>query len=146
MISKEIAKKYHVIPLQAKTEGVKKTLFLAMSEPTNILAIEEVEFLTGFTVKPVIVTDSQLGQAIQRYYEDQSWINIEPLTEQVTVIGQKDLEALHEVPQKETLEMKNIKPQEHHDPELLALIRLLVKKGLITKDEYFDELKRLREH
>lgn len=156
LITPEVAKKYHIIPLELKKGGGKKTLYIAMSEPTNILAIDEVSFLTGLTVNPVIATDSQISQAIDKFYNDRDWIEIEPLTEKVTSAEDNSPEIVHEVTLKEQEEIEietesNLNEGEtdakgvFKNPELLALIRLLVKKGLISKEEFVTELNQIME-
>ncbi|MDT8318086.1 MAG: hypothetical protein RQ824_08865 [bacterium] len=150
LITAEIAKKYHIIPLELKAGTAKKTLFIAMSEPTNILAIDEVSFLTGLTVKPVIATDSQIAAAIDKFYNHRDWIEIEPLTEKITTAEESSPEIIppeiiHHVSLKEQEEEKKAAKSAVKNPELLALIRVLVKKGLISRDEFMTELKTLKD-
>lgn len=150
LITAEIAKKYHIIPLELKTDAGKKTLFIAMSEPTNILAIDEVSFLTGLTVRPVIATDSQIATAIDKLYNHRDWIEIEPLTEKITTAEESspDIiapEIIHHVSLKEQKEEKMASKSVVKNPELLALIRVLVKKGLISRDEFVTELNNLKD-
>lgn len=68
LIPEEIATKHNVLPLGVKVEGGKKTLFIATSDPTNLEAIDEIQFLTGYTVKPIIAADSAIVKAIKDYY------------------------------------------------------------------------------
>ena len=145
LITAEVAKKYHIIPLELKKGTGKKTLFIAMSEPTNILAIDEVSFLTGLTVRPVIATDSQISSAIDKCYNHRDWIEIEALSEKITTAEEKSPEIIHHVSLKEQEEEKKASKSVVKNPELLALIRVLVKKGLISRDEFVTELKHLKE-
>ncbi len=64
LISQETAKKYMVLPLSR----VGPTLTLAMVDPTNVLAIDDIKFMTGLQVEPVIVSEAALADAIERYY------------------------------------------------------------------------------
>lgn len=64
LISQETAKKYMVLPLSR----VGPTLTLAMVDPTNVLAIDDIKFMTGLQVEPVIVSEAALAEAIERYY------------------------------------------------------------------------------
>ena len=145
LITAEIAKKYHIIPLELKKGAGKKTLFIAMSEPTNIMAIDEVSFLTGLTVRPVIATDSQISKAIDRFYNHREWIEIEPLSEKITSAEDSSPEIVHEITLKEQEQIKSDSKSVVKNPELLALIRVLVKKGLISKEEFITELKQLKD-
>ncbi len=139
LVPRDVARQFHIIPVDMKESGGKKVIFLAMSEPTNMLAIDEVAFLTGTPTKPVIATDSQIESALQKYYENKGYVRIEPLKEKVPVIDQDKLEIIHEVPLKE----KKTIQQKKQAADLLALIRILVKKGVITHQEYEDELTEL---
>jgi type IV pilus assembly protein PilB len=64
LISQETARKYMVLPLSR----VGPTLTLAMVDPTNVLAIDDIKFMTGLQVEPVIVSEAALGGSIERYY------------------------------------------------------------------------------
>ena len=148
LISTEIARKYHVIPLTTKESGGKKYLFLAMSDTNNMLAIEEIEFLTNHRVKPIIATDSQIDNAIEHFYDEKTWVQIEPLTDKIKTFDrdESNMEVFHEVPMKERVQEEAKKKKEpiEKDPQLLALIRVLVKKGIFTREEYVDELKQIK--
>lgn len=150
LITAEIATKYHIVPIELKKGAGKKTLYIAMSEPTNILAIDEVAFLTGLNVSPVIATDSQISKAIDKIYNHRDWIDIEPLSEKITSPEENSPEIIapeiiHHVSVKEQDEEKKTSKSVVKNPELLALIRVLVKKGLISKEEFMKELKQVIE-
>jgi type IV pilus assembly protein PilB len=57
--------KHHLIP----TGLVRSTLTLAMADPSNLMAINEVKFLTGYDVKVAVTAPSVIQQAIERYYD-----------------------------------------------------------------------------
>lgn len=63
-IPAETARKFHVLPLSL----AKKTLRLAMADPNNVFAIDDISFMTGFKVEPVVASESALEVAIDRYY------------------------------------------------------------------------------
>jgi hypothetical protein len=60
----DLAKEHHVVPL--KLEG--NRLSLAMSDPTDFKAIEEIGFVTGHVVMPFIAADVQISWALSTYY------------------------------------------------------------------------------
>lgn len=68
LIPKKIAVKHNIFPLGIKTEGGKKTLFIATSDPTNPEAIDEIQFLIGHTVKPILAADQDILNAIIEEY------------------------------------------------------------------------------
>lgn len=143
-ITLEVAKQYNVIPIEKKEDDKRKSLFLAMSDPTNTIVIDEISFLTGYRVSPVIGTDSQIAAAIDRCYFGRDWIEIKPLSARVETVKQEEMVVIHESVRKETNETEETTKQLGKKSELLALIRVLVKNGHISIDEFKKELKSLR--
>jgi type IV pilus assembly protein PilB len=64
-VPRALVQKHHVLP----TGLVRSTLTLAMADPSDLTAIDDVKFLTGYDVKVVIAAPSVLQQAIERYYD-----------------------------------------------------------------------------
>ena len=64
LIPSSIVKKYFIIPINRV--GTKLTL--AMVDPSNLTVIDEVEFITGFNVEPVIASENKIIDAIKIYY------------------------------------------------------------------------------
>jgi type IV pilus assembly protein PilB len=65
LVPKEVALKHTVLPVQRAGS----TLIVAMSDPSNIYAIDDLKFLTGLKIEPVVTTDAAIEEAIVRYYE-----------------------------------------------------------------------------
>jgi type IV pilus assembly protein PilB len=64
LVSLELVKKHMVLPLRR----VGATLTVAMLEPTNMLALDDLKFRTNYTIEPVIAAESALIEAIKKYY------------------------------------------------------------------------------
>jgi type IV pilus assembly protein PilB len=64
LIPASIAKKHFIIP----TNRMGAKLTLAMVDPSNILVIDEVKFITGFRVEPVVASENEIIDAIKKYY------------------------------------------------------------------------------
>ena len=64
LIPASIAKKYFIIPVNR----VGPKLTLAMADPSNIIVIDEVKFITGFNVEPVVASEVEIIDAIKKYY------------------------------------------------------------------------------
>ena len=60
----ELARKYIVLPL-ARSGA---TLTIAMADPTNVFAMDEIRFMTGYNVEPVVASETSLEEAIDKYY------------------------------------------------------------------------------
>ena len=65
LVPAELAQKYRVVPIRA--DG--KKLALAMEDPTDFKAIDEVAFVTGYVVLPHIVPDIRITSALSKYYQ-----------------------------------------------------------------------------
>ncbi|HEY0077865.1 MAG TPA: type IV-A pilus assembly ATPase PilB [Pyrinomonadaceae bacterium] len=64
LIPREVAEKYSVLPLSR----VGATLTLAMVDPTNVFAMDDIKFMTGLNIEPVVVSEASVQEAIERYY------------------------------------------------------------------------------
>jgi len=60
----ELVKKYHIIPI--KRRGA--TLCIAMIDPSDVFAIDDIKFMTGYNIEPVIATESSVHETIQQFY------------------------------------------------------------------------------
>jgi type IV pilus assembly protein PilB len=72
LISHEVALKYTVLPISK----VGATLTLAMADPTNVFAMDDIKFMTGLNVEPVIASESSLQIAITKYYSSSKAIDV----------------------------------------------------------------------
>ena len=72
LIPQEVAQKYSVIPLSR----VGATLTLAMVDPTNVFAMDDIKFMTGLNVEPVIASEASLNVAITKYYSSSKAIEV----------------------------------------------------------------------
>ena len=64
LIPQEVAQKHSVLPLSR----VGATLTLAMVDPTNVFALDDVKFMTGLNVEPVVVAEASIQHSIAKYY------------------------------------------------------------------------------
>ncbi len=64
LISHEVASKYTVLPISK----VGATLTMAMADPTNVFAMDDIKFMTGLNVEPVIASEAAIQIAIGNYY------------------------------------------------------------------------------
>ncbi len=65
LLPKEVVEKYQILPVNRA--GC--TLILAMADPSNIYAIDDVKFLTGYNVEVVVAPETDLLEMINKYYE-----------------------------------------------------------------------------
>lgn len=68
-ISEDEAKRHLVVPLKIEVSGNRRRLIVAMADPTNVPAIDELQFKTGTVIQPVVATFTQVRRAVPYYYE-----------------------------------------------------------------------------
>jgi hypothetical protein len=146
LIKPEIAKKYQVIP--ATKEG--GTLHLAMLDPLDIEAMDEIRFITGLTIKPTLALESEIKDAIRKYYDGEV-VTRKQATTTLYHRGHDSggkMEVIHgselNMPKASTsdasspiLSKEDTAQQSLDDTRLRldALIALLIDKELITREE-----------
>ncbi len=64
LVPAETAVKYQVIPVGRSATS----LTLAMTDPTNVFAMDDIKFMTGLHVEPVVASETSVREAIARYY------------------------------------------------------------------------------
>ena len=83
LIPQEVAQKHSVLPLSR----VGATLTLAMVDPTNVFAMDDVKFMTGLNVEPVVVAEASIQEAIAKYYGSGKEIELSSLSDDVVYEG-----------------------------------------------------------
>jgi type IV pilus assembly protein PilB len=87
LIPSEIAQKHQVIPIN-RTGNI---LTVAMADPSNIFAIDDVKFMTGFKVEPVVAAETSIKNAINKYYDSAGMVE-----DIMKNFDDKDVEALRD--------------------------------------------------
>src|SRR5438093_2222405 len=64
LIPSEVAQKYLILPV-SRTGA---TLTVAMVDPTNVFAMDDIKFMTGYNVEPVVASEVAIKEAIDKYY------------------------------------------------------------------------------
>jgi len=64
LVPVETAKRYQILPLSR----VGASLTIAMVDPTNVFAMDDIKFMTGFNIEPVVASESAIADAIEKAY------------------------------------------------------------------------------
>ncbi|MEK7215774.1 MAG: type II secretion system protein GspE, partial [Chloroflexota bacterium] len=64
LVPQETAQRYQVVPLSR----VGSTLTIAMVDPTNVFAMDDIKFMTGLNVEPVVASETAINEAISKFY------------------------------------------------------------------------------
>ncbi|MCP4548978.1 MAG: type IV-A pilus assembly ATPase PilB [bacterium] len=65
LVSEDIATRFHLLPISRQG----RTLVVAMCNPDNLFAIDDLKFYTGLEISPVVVPDNEVKEAIDKYYD-----------------------------------------------------------------------------
>lgn len=165
LITPEIAEKYVLFPVSFVQEGPRSLLLVAMSDPLNFDAISEVEFVSNYKVKPALSPHSLIEKLIRRYYlgidtdpieitpdssmSPYSEINV-PLNEQEITFDEESKPKVSKVENKTEITDSKIvtfskSDKIAQDLQFVAVVRLLIKKGIISKEELIDEINKLKQ-
>jgi type IV pilus assembly protein PilB len=99
LVSKEVCEKHRLIPVSRSGSS----LIVAMADPANLNAIDDIKFLTRFNVEPVVASETAIMSAMDRYY------NAGPSYEEVMAdfqIEDEDIDFASETDDINTLELE----------------------------------------
>jgi type IV pilus assembly protein PilB len=65
LIPHEVAQKHNVIPISRAGS----TLILATADPSNIFALDDIKFLTGYNIQPVVAGEEAIRRTIETHYD-----------------------------------------------------------------------------
>jgi len=92
LIPADVARKYQFIPV-SKTGA---TLTVAMADPTNVFAMDDITFITGYRVEPVVAAEEALREAIDKYYGTTHAMELKKVMEDLSTVEEASLEVLEE--------------------------------------------------
>ena len=79
LIPVEIAQKYMIMPIHR----IRSFLTLAMVDPTDLAALEDVKFRTSLSIQPVITSETSIKNAINKYYGSSSAVRLKKKLDEV---------------------------------------------------------------
>ncbi len=91
-IPSDVAQKYLLIPI----ERTGATLTVAMADPSNVFALDDVRFITGYQVEPVVAAEASIREAISRYYGSSHDIQLKEVMDEFSKQEVADLEVEEE--------------------------------------------------
>jgi type IV pilus assembly protein PilB len=92
LIPADVARKYNILPVN-KTGA---TITIAMADPTNVFAMDDIKFMTGYNVEPVVASELGIKAAIDNYYGSTSSLELKKVMEDLQSAENSDLEVLEE--------------------------------------------------
>ena len=92
LIPADVARKYNILPVN-KTGA---TITIAMADPTNVFAMDDIKFMTGYNVEPVVASELGIKAAIDNYYGSTSSLELKKVMEDLQQSESADLEVLED--------------------------------------------------
>ncbi len=92
LIPGDVARKYNILPVN-KTGA---TITIAMADPTNVFAMDDIKFMTGYNVEPVVASELGIKAAIDNYYGTTSSLELKKVMEDLQTQESADLEVLED--------------------------------------------------
>ena len=124
LVPVEVVHKHHVIPV--KRSGA--TLSLAMADPTNVFAVDDIKFMTGYEIEPMIASDAAVMAAIAKSYDVSSKQLQTVLKDMETLDADASLSVVHE----EEVDINQLKA-EVEDAPVVKLANLILVEAIKKK-------------
>jgi type IV pilus assembly protein PilB len=126
LIPQDTAIRYQIVPLSR----VGSTLTIAMTDPTNVFAMDDIKFMTGFNVEPVVASETAIAEAISKFYgEAQSGEELSKVMKDLTGEEAADLELAAEEQETNLAELERAA----EEAPIIKLVNLIltdaVKRG-----------------
>jgi len=125
LIPQETAKRYQILPLSR----VGASLTIAMVDPTNVFAMDDIKFMTGFNIEPVVASESAILEGIEKAYGSTQEEDMEKVMQSVADMGEADVEVQAE---EEQLALSELERSADEAP-IVKLVNLIltdaVKRG-----------------
>ena len=168
LLRTSFCERHELFPFAIDGKGTpNKQVMVAMSDPLDHAGLEEIEFTTGLKVAPFVSTLSQIRAAILRYYHkvadpqgppteraSPASIRLTPPEDAPPMVVGTELGARRSEPRRTKTPQSSVTQDldflfgraddedatEKLEHKFWALMRVLAKKGLVTRDEFLKEL------
>ncbi|GAG09746.1 unnamed protein product, partial [marine sediment metagenome] len=117
LIPEEVAHKHTVLPVNRAGS----TLILATADPSNIFAIDDIKFLTGYNIEVVVASEEAIKRAIDRFYDQTS-----NLDDVMANFDDSDLEVIQD---DEDLDIGEL-ARESEDAPVVKLVNLILTDAI----------------
>src|SRR6202142_3716191 len=140
LVPQETATRYQIVPLSR----VGSTLTIAMTDPTNVFAMAATKFMPGFTVEPVVASETAISEAIHKFYGDVE--TVEELDKVMKDLTGEDADALELAGEEAEMDLATLEKAAEEAP-IIKLVNLIltdaVKRGAsdIHVEPYEKELR-----
>jgi type IV pilus assembly protein PilB len=126
LVPQETAVRYQIVPLSR----VGSTLTIAMTDPTNVFAMDDIKFMTGFNVEPVVASETAISEAIHKFYGEVE--SVEELDKVMKDLAGEEADALELAGEEAEMDLATLEKAAEEAP-IIKLCNLIltdaVKRG-----------------
>lgn len=79
LVPKDVAMRHRVVPVNRAGQS----LIVAISDPSNILAIDDLKFVTGYNIEAVVASDVGISEAIEKYYNKREELDLNKVMDEI---------------------------------------------------------------
>jgi len=117
----EVAIKYMIFPVSKNGASLR----IAMTDPSNIFAMDDIKFMTGYDVEPVVAAESAIKEAINRYYEQSD--TLQSVVEDMAGFEEENLDLIQE--KEEDVDISELKSAVEEAP-VVKLVNLILSEAI----------------
>ncbi|ANM28551.1 type II secretion system protein E [Acidobacteria bacterium Mor1] len=122
LMPSEVSQKYLVLPVN-RTGA---TLTIAMADPTNVFAMDDIKFMTGYNVEPVVASELAIREAIERYYGSANALELKKVMDEM---AEAEAEALEVMEEDEELDMHQLEAATEEAP-VVKLVNIILTDSI----------------
>lgn len=127
-IPEHLAKRYNVIPVEQKDNK----LTLAMVDPLNVLAIDDIRLITGFDIKPVIATEEAINKAISSMFGTTEMVAVDDAVKELATTDFGGMEVEDEVDEDADVDINKLKELVDEAP-IVRVVNLIISQAINDK-------------
>jgi type IV pilus assembly protein PilB len=124
LIPSEVAQKYLIMPV-SRTGA---TLTIAMVDPTNVFAMDDIKFMTGYNVEPVVASEVAIKEAIDRYYGSIHALELKKVMDEMAHEEQQD-QNLELLDDEEEVDLQKLEASTEEAP-VVRLVNLILTDSI----------------
>lgn len=120
VVPEKVARQYHIVPLSQ----LENTLTVAISDPLNIFALDDLKNITGSTIDVVMSTESEIMTAIEHYYGSKSSTSVQDISKDI------DVQQFEIVSEQEGKQGDEINAEEGEQAPIIRLVNLIIQESI----------------
>ncbi len=127
LVPADVARKYNILPVN-KTGA---TLTIAMADPTNVFAMDDIKFMTGYNVEPVVAAELALQHSIDRHYGASHALELKKVMEEMSSLETQDtnLEVMEDQETEEAIDLEKL-VEEGEEAPVVRLVNIILTDAI----------------